>query len=66
MYHLPLDHLALRPDHFGRLETYRTRDHSLQAALRDASRAHRPTRRGFSILRPPSARIPRNGGRRDV
>jgi hypothetical protein len=62
MYQLPLDHLALRPDHYGHRETYRTCDHSLQAAVRHASRAQRRRRRGFSILQPRSARVPRNGG----
>jgi hypothetical protein len=60
MNHLPLAHLALSPDHYGHSETYRTRDYSLNAELRHASRARRDSRRGFPILRVLTARLLQN------
>jgi hypothetical protein len=64
MYHLPLAHLTLQPAHYGHAETYRARDHSLQAELRHASLARRDGRRGFPILRLLTARLLRNGRQR--
>ena len=57
-----MDHAP--PKQFGLIQTYRTRGYSIDGELRHAHRTQRGRRRGFPILRAPTARLLRNGRER--